>query len=101
MPMHKLSFMISVLLTISLSAAPFAGHAQSQANTGIAFAQVQTVQQANLNAAQPEKEAPADAGVVLYRVMGVVLIVWIGLAVYLFSIDRKLSGIEKDLRRMK
>ncbi len=94
---HKLFFLTNVLLVISLCTVPFAGQFQSAA----AFAQAQTGQQADLKTAQPEKEAPADAGVVLYRVMGVVLVVWIGLAVYLFTIDRKLTRLQKEARGRK
>jgi len=101
MSIRNLSFLTAVLLAISLSIAPFAGHAQQQNNAGAAIAQAQTGQQANLNASQPEKEAPADAAIILYRVMGVVLVVWIGLAIYLFTIDRKLTRLEKEARGRK
>jgi CcmD family protein len=95
--MHKLFFLTAALLAVSLSALPFAG----QSHAGAAFAQAQAGPQTDLNAAQPEKEAPADAAPVLYRVTGVVMVVWIGLAVYLFTIDRRLSRLEKDLRGRK
>lgn len=45
--------------------------------------------------AQPDQ--PADVSVVLYRVMAVVLIVWIGLAVFLFRLDRRVAAIEKEI----
>ena len=44
-----------------------------------------------------EKDQPADANAVLYRVMGVVLVVWVGLAVFLFRIDRKLTRLGKEV----
>jgi len=104
MPMIKLSFLTAALLAITLSAAPFAGQTLPHANAGIAFAQAQTGQPAILKPTQTsvsEKEMPADAAVVLYRVMGVVIVVWIGLAVYLFRIDRKVTRLEKEVRGRK
>ena len=46
--------------------------------------------QKHYSAKQPEQ--PADASVVLYQVMAVVLIVWIGLAVFLFRLDRRVAA---------
>jgi CcmD family protein len=34
---------------------------------------------------------------VLYRVMAIVLVIWMGLALYLFRMDRKIVKLEKDL----
>jgi CcmD family protein len=98
MPMHKLFFLTTALIIIALGTAPFAGHTMPQSD-GAAFAQAQTGQPANLNTTQTsDKETPTDATFVLYRVMGVVLVVWIGLAVYLFSIDRKITRLQKEVR---
>lgn len=47
------------------------------------------------------KEEGAAVSAVLYRVMGVVLIIWAGLAAYLFVIDRKVARIEQDIRSRK
>jgi CcmD family protein len=104
MPMIKHSFLTAALLAIALSAVPFTGQTLPHANAGIAFAQAQTGQPAILNPAQAaisEKEMLADAAIVLYRVMGVVLVVWIGLAVFLLRIDRKVARLEKEVRGRK
>lgn len=42
--------------------------------------------------------AQASGNDVLYRVTGVVLIIWIAISVYLFSIDRKISALERSSR---
>lgn len=49
--------------------------------------------------AQQKEDAAAPA--VLYRVMGVVLFIWAGLAMYLFTIDRRVARIEKDMHHVK
>jgi CcmD family protein len=33
----------------------------------------------------------------LYIVLGIVLIIWIGISIYLFVIDRKISKLEKTV----
>jgi len=104
MSMIKLSFLTATLLFIVLNATPFAGHALPPANNGAAFAQAQSDLPANRNSTQPpvrEKDEPADTAAVLYRVMGVVMVVWIGLAVFLFRLDRRLARLEHDVRSMK
>jgi hypothetical protein len=40
-------------------------------------------------------EAPVDTAAVLYRVMGVILFIWFGLAAFLFSLDRRVAKLEK------
>ena len=37
----------------------------------------------------------------LYKVMGIILVIWIGLAVFLFMLDRKVSSLEKDLKNQQ
>lgn len=104
MSMIKLFSMTAALFFIVLSTAPFAGHALPTVNNGAAFAQAQSDLPANRNSAQPlvlEKDIPTDTTTVLYRVMGVVMIVWIGLAVFLFRLDRRLTRLEHDVRNMK
>jgi CcmD family protein len=49
---------------------------------------------------QSEKAQPSDASTDLYKVMCVILIVWIGLALFLFRLDRKIAGLEKELNKM-
>jgi len=48
---------------------------------------------------QSEKAQPADTSTDLYKVMFVILIVWIGLALFLFRLDRKIAGLEKELNK--
>lgn len=38
---------------------------------------------------------------VLYTVMAVILIVWAGIAAYMFSLDRRLKKIEKEINGVK
>lgn len=50
-------------------------------------------------AGTPATEASGDsaARADLYKSAGVVLLVWAGIAFYLFFIDRKISGLEKEI----
>ncbi len=36
----------------------------------------------------------------LYKVMGVILIVWLGLAFLLFRLDRKIARLEKEIKNL-
>ena len=49
----------------------------------------------NENAINAENQVSDNT---LYKVMGIILIIWIGLAVFLFLLDRKVSSLEKDLK---
>ncbi len=51
-----------------------------------------------LDTAPAQSQQSGDTAAVLYRVMGVVLLVWTGLAVFLFRIDRRVAALEKDMR---
>lgn len=44
---------------------------------------------------------PAGRTMALYHVMGIVLLVWCGIALYLFVLNRKISSIERDLRSLR
>ena len=50
---------------------------------------------ATASAAPAEQTTGND---VLYRVTGVILIIWIVLGIYLFTIDRKISALERSSR---
>ncbi len=45
----------------------------------------------------PERERPAESSNVLYQVMAVILVIWLGLAMYLILIDRRVTRLEKSL----
>lgn len=45
----------------------------------------------------PAPEQPADSPAVLYQVMGVILVVWLGLGLFLFLINRRVTRLEKNL----
>ncbi|MBN1533664.1 MAG: CcmD family protein [Spirochaetes bacterium] len=50
---------------------------------------------------QPERTQeidPGDADEPIYRVLGIVLFVWIGISLYLFFIDRKITRLEKRIK---
>ncbi|OHD68954.1 MAG: hypothetical protein A2W19_06945 [Spirochaetes bacterium RBG_16_49_21] len=49
-----------------------------------------------LAAALPESRSD-----VLYTVTAVILIVWIGLAFFLYRLDRKITRLEKNQQKMK
>jgi hypothetical protein len=44
-----------------------------------------------------EQDRPADASPVLYQVMGVIVVIWFGLALFLYRIDRRVTRLEKTL----
>ncbi len=44
-----------------------------------------------------EKDTAASSGGVLYSVMIAVLTAWVGIGIYLFLIDRRISKIEKEI----
>ena len=46
------------------------------------------------------QEAQARENMMLTKVMGIVLIAWFGVALYLFTIDRKVRKLEKDLNEL-
>jgi CcmD family protein len=45
----------------------------------------------------PEMGRPAESSNVLYQVMAVILVIWLGLALYLFLIDRRVTRLEKSM----
>jgi CcmD family protein len=47
------------------------------------------------NAAQPEMADALRSSGKIYVVVGTIVIIFVGLAIYLFSIDRRLKKIEK------
>ncbi len=56
----------------------------------------QELQKPDKSAVQ-EKEARQDTSTTLYQVMGIVLIIWAGLAFFLFRLDRKVARLEKNI----
>jgi CcmD family protein len=55
----------------------------------------------NDQSAQTRKDGAADRAAALYKVMAVVLIVWIGIALFLFRLDRRLAALEKNIKSLK
>jgi CcmD family protein len=51
------------------------------------------------NSLQTKKTQPSETSTDLYKVAGVILIVWIGLAFFLFRLDRKIARLEKDIKK--
>jgi hypothetical protein len=48
-----------------------------------------------------ETDRSADASSVLYRVAGVILIIWLGLALFLYRIDRRVTKLERSISDAK
>ncbi len=44
---------------------------------------------------------PEGAAQDLYKVMGVILVAWFGLALFLLRLDRKIARMEKELKKSK
>jgi CcmD family protein len=44
---------------------------------------------------------PEGAAPDLYKVMGVILVAWFGLALFLFRLDRRIASLEKELKKSK
>jgi CcmD family protein len=51
--------------------------------------------------AAQEKEQKTEHASTLYQVMGVVLFIWFGLAVFLFRLDRKVARLEEQAKDRK
>jgi CcmD family protein len=49
----------------------------------------------------PVPDKPADAPGVLWQVMGVIMVIWLGLALFLYRIDRRVAKLEKSLTAIK
>ncbi len=48
----------------------------------------------------PVMEEEASESGKLFRVMMVVMVIWLGLAYYLFRLDRKITKLEKDIHEL-
>jgi CcmD family protein len=46
-----------------------------------------------------KEEGPAESGK-LFKVMVVVMVIWLGLAFYLFRLDRKITKLENDINEL-
>jgi CcmD family protein len=46
-----------------------------------------------------QEEKPAESGK-LFKVMMVVMIIWLGLALYLFRLDKKITKLENDVNEL-
>ncbi len=51
--------------------------------------------------AQPVQNQEDDRQTVLYTVAAVILVVWVGIALFLWRLDRKITRLEKNLNEMK
>jgi CcmD family protein len=49
----------------------------------------------------PVQDKPADAPGVLWQVMSVTMVIWLGLALFLYRIDRRVAKLEKSLTDIK
>lgn len=45
----------------------------------------------------PEMDRTAESSAVLYQVMAVVLVIWLGLGLFLFLIDRRVTRLEQSM----
>jgi CcmD family protein len=79
----------------SLSAGRPAGSCCSIALPSISLYAQEAVKPAG--ALSPETDRPADTSSVLYQVTGVILIIWLGLAFFLYRIDRRVARLEKSM----
>ncbi|MBN1495809.1 MAG: CcmD family protein [Spirochaetes bacterium] len=83
---------------LAVIAAPVFHSAATDTKCACAFAAADQAQEAKVEPA-PAETPTADSSVVLYRVMGVVLIVWFGLAFFLFMLDRRVAALENEMRQ--
>ena len=79
----------------SLSAGGPAGPCRSLALPSVCLYAQEAVKPAGT--LSPETDRPADTSTVLYQVTGVILIIWLGLAFFLFRIDRRVARLEKSM----
>jgi len=88
-----------LILILTFSSLPV--QIQGPGFTDTAFLTSQPVAMAQEKSPGPEKTTTQDLHQeersVLYTVMIVVLIIWAGISLYLYRIDKKISRIEKDM----
>lgn len=88
-----------LLLLITINAGIPAGLVKNQsitilANTGL---HAQEIQNPGFKINQDKEKRPEQSPA-LYQVMGVVLFIWIGLACFLFRLDRRVSKLENQVK---
>lgn len=92
--MAMIKHIMTVLaLSVTLGAANFSpalGSIHINALTPVAAAGV----------VKPEIAGSTGQSSQLYHVMGIVLLAWCGIALYLFFLDRKVSRLERELRTL-
>ena len=87
--------LLLVLLVYAAAPAPSAaGSGTSGARIADSATNVQETQKAGRDADGQEEKIP-DASTTLYRVMGVVLFIWLGIGALLFKLDRRVARLEK------
>jgi CcmD family protein len=89
---------IFLLLVTAGAGIPFnAGREQSITMLVNTDLHAQEIQKAGQDATLDTEKRP-EPSTALYQVMGVVLIIWIGLAFFLFRIDRKVTKLENQVK---
>jgi len=98
----SIAFLFTLILVLVPPSVILLNHASTEAATitGISDMQLHAQTQKPDAPVQSEKARPADASADLYKVLCIILVVWIGLALFLFRLDRKISGLEKELNKL-
>lgn len=100
MKIKKIVTSIFILSIINL----FALNIQNDINTKLLYALDNTEQNIvdnNSKAAVVDKNnEQSNHGSPLIKVMLVILVIWIGLSLYLFRLDRKISKLEKEINEL-
>lgn len=92
--MAMIKYLMTVLaLSVTLGAANF-----SPALNSIHIHALAPVAAAGV--VEPHVSGSAGQSSQLYHVMGIVLLAWCGIALYLFFLDRRVSRLERELRTL-
>jgi CcmD family protein len=92
-----LPVILVLLLTISAAIQIDAGRYYSDASTVTTDLYAQEIHKPD-NKANQDTSKQTEQSTVLYQVMGVVLFIWIGLAFFLFRLDRRVAKLEKQVK---
>jgi CcmD family protein len=98
MRLIKTVLLITALWVISAPFVPFTAYEKMNCYAGAGINSEQVAAPGSGRGIPADKEQPTVDSWVLYRVMGVVLIIWVGLSLFLFRLDRRVTSLEKDLR---
>ncbi len=93
-------FILVLLLISGAGISADAGKHQTSDMTVITDLHAQETQQSDQAGGKDETRQP-EQPTTLYQVMGVVLFIWLGLALFIFRLDRRVTKLEYQVKNNK